>query len=146
MKTRSPFFWSLRCPRAMKLRTPVQASPLAPFLTRSSQENSSGSGFINQYFIGSILRTERARQQAFDGVAHTHLTIENSRNRGGNRHLDALVARHLDQHRRGEGAFRQLGAGADLIRRLTFAKGAPERKVARLRARTRQNQIAEARE
>src|SRR2546430_1872014 len=40
-------------PRAVKLRTPVHASPLAPRLTWSSQENSSGSVFNSQYATGA---------------------------------------------------------------------------------------------
>src|ERR1044071_224154 len=40
----------------MKLRTPVHGSPLAPRLTWSSQENSSGSVFRSQYAMVSSSR------------------------------------------------------------------------------------------
>ena len=49
---------------------------------------------------------------------------------------------HLDQHRRGERAFRKLVAG--LVRRLPFAQRDAERKVARLRRRAGQHEVAEA--
>src|SRR5215213_11542655 len=42
---------ALRCVRAAKLRTPVQASPLGPLAAHSAQPYTSGSVFNSQYAI-----------------------------------------------------------------------------------------------
>src|SRR4029079_1521843 len=66
-KNLSPFFISPRWRRAVKLRTPVHASPLAPRLTWSFQEYSSGSVFNSQYAM-SRFRFEGSCQTRRDGL------------------------------------------------------------------------------
>src|SRR5205823_2915585 len=92
----------------------------------------------------SSLRAERPRQQSLDCFIHGGSLIENGRDRACDRHLDAFLVRHLDQDGGGEGAFRQLSAGLRRFGALTFAEREAERKVARLRTRTRENEVAEA--
>src|SRR6266540_1722304 len=96
--------------------------------------------------MGSSLRSEWARQQRLDRRVDAELIIEHRGNRTCDRHVDAALARHLDQRRRGEGAFGELRALAREFRRLPFAERDAEREVPRLRARAGEDEIAETRE
>src|SRR5262245_63226638 len=65
-------------------------------------------GFISQYAIGLALRSEWPSQQRFDRLVHAGATGEDGDHGARDRQLDALGGGHLDQHRRGEHAFREL--------------------------------------
>jgi len=58
-----------------------------------------------------VLRFQRARQQRFDCFIDAHFFSQHVGNRGGDRHIDILGARHFQQHRCGEDTFRELAVG-----------------------------------
>src|SRR3989442_12142124 len=91
----------------------------------------------------SSLRSEWARQQRLDRRVDAELVIEHRGDGAGDRHVDAALARHLDQRRRGEGAFGELRALAGEFRSLPFAERDAEREVPRLRARAGEDEIPE---
>src|SRR6185369_4944746 len=89
----------------------------------------------------SSLRPERSRQQSFNRGADGHVTAQDRRNCIRYRHIDVLRSRQFGQHRRGKLAFGQSIAW----RLFAAAERDTEREVARLRARTGQDQIAQTR-
>ena len=83
-------------------------------------------------------RPERPRQQRLDRRVDAELAVEHRRDRGRDRHLDALLVRKLDQRAGGERAFGELA-----LRRAAFAERDAEREVARLRRRAGEDEVAE---
>ena len=77
---------------------------------------------------------DRPRQQRADRLVHAHLLCQHGGDGGRDRHLDIFGARHIQQHRRGEGAFRQLAVRIG-VRAIALAERDPEREIARLRGR-----------
>src|SRR5262249_52957060 len=115
-----------------------------PRLTWVSQENSSGSVFTSQYAMALSFRAEWARQQAFDRGVDAQPFLKDRRDCRRDRHFDPASGGHFDQNGRREQPFGERRGFPGSGRRLGFAERDAERKIARLGARTGQNEVAES--
>src|SRR5262245_65725197 len=82
----------------------------------------------------SPLRLEWPGQKILDRSVDIKSSIKNSGDGVCDRHLDALLFRHLEQHGRRKGALRQLARRLRGMRCLSLPKRQTKGKVARLRA------------
>src|SRR5262245_44234335 len=92
----------------------------------------------------SPFRLEWPGQKILDRGVDIKSSIQDRGDRICDRHLDALLARHLEQHRGREDALCELTRRLGSMRRLTLPKRDAEREVARLRALAAQDEVAEA--
>ena len=79
-----------------------------------------------------------------DSIAASTLIFSSSRRHDGrrDRHVDGAFARHVEQHRRGEGAFREARRLLDRRRIMAAAEIDAEGEIARLRRRAGEQEIA----
>src|SRR5262245_34816125 len=84
---------------------------------------------------------ERPRQERLDRRVYGQCAIQQRRDGGRDRHVDGPLARHGKQHRSGEHPFGQ--SAVNVVRLPPAPEFNAETEIARLRARTGQQQIAQ---
>src|SRR5579872_2286577 len=104
--------------------------------------------YLQGYFRRLRFSPEWANHQGFDGLVDIDAAIEHGGNRLSDRHIDAVFGCNVHQNGCRENAFRKFATATCLSKRLgqraALAERDAKREIARLSARARQNQIAEA--